>query len=70
MSYDCLRLSRLVLIRRVYEVNPLTCPVCGARMEVMAFITDYEVIDKIIHHLGITFTSERPPPAARQQELY
>jgi|GEM_PF-2588346 len=50
------------LIRKVYEVDPLTCPTCGAQMK---------VIDKIIHHLGITFTSERPPPpAARQQELY
>ena len=39
-------------------------------MKVVAFITDYQVIDRIIHHLGVTFTYERPPPAARQQELY
>ena len=58
------------LIRKVYEVDPLTCPVCGARMKVIAFITNYAVIDKIIHHLGITFTANRPPPPARQEELY
>jgi len=58
------------LIRRVYEVDPLTCPACGAQMKVVAFITDYQVIDRIIHHLGVTFTYERPPPAAQQEELY
>lgn len=53
-----------------YEVDPLTCPACGARMKVIAFITNYEVIDRIIQHLGVTFTSGRPPSAARQEELY
>jgi hypothetical protein len=58
------------LIRKIYEVDPLTCPACGAEMKVIAFITEYPVIDKIIHHLGITFTAKRPPPPARQEELY
>jgi len=58
------------LIRKVHEVDPLTCPACGAEMKVIAFITEYPVIDKIIHHLGITFTAKRPPPPARQEELY
>jgi hypothetical protein len=39
-------------------------------MKVIAFITNYAVIDKIIHHLAVTFTHERPPPPARQEELY
>jgi hypothetical protein len=58
------------LIRKVYQVDPLTCPACGAQMKVIAFITNYAVIDKIIHHLGVTFTHQRPPPPARQEELY
>jgi hypothetical protein len=58
------------LIRKVYEVDPLTCPTCGAQMKVTAFITDYAVIDKITHHLGIAFNAKRPPPPARQEELY
>jgi hypothetical protein len=58
------------LIRKVHETDPLTCPACGAQMKVIAFITNYAVIDKIIHHLGVTFTAKRPPPPARQQELY
>jgi len=58
------------LIRKVHEVDPLICPACGAQMKPIAFITNYAVIDKIIHHLGITFTHKRPPPAVRQEELY
>jgi hypothetical protein len=29
-------------------------------MKVIAFITNYAVIDKIIHQLGVTFTAKRP----------
>jgi hypothetical protein len=58
------------LIRNIYQTDPLTCPVCGAQMKVIAFITNYAVIDKIIHHLGVTFAAERPPPPAQQEELY
>jgi hypothetical protein len=50
------------LIKKVYEVDPLICPNCGSQMKVIAFITNYEVIDKIIHHLGVTFRCQRPPP--------
>ena len=58
------------LIKKVYEVDPLTCPHCGSEMKPIAFITNYETIDKIIHHLQVTFTAARPPPPARQEELY
>jgi hypothetical protein len=57
------------LINRVYEVDPLTCPTCRAQMKVIAFITNYEIIDRIIHHLGLTFRAKRPPPP-QQQEIY
>ncbi len=41
------------LIRRVFEVDPLTC-CCGGRMKIIAFITtsQQEVIVKILDHLG------------------
>jgi hypothetical protein len=58
------------LISKVYQTDPLTCPACGAQMKVIAFITDYAVIDKIIHHLGVTFTAKRPPPPTRREQLY
>ena len=32
------------------------------QMKVIAFITDYPVVDKIIRHLKLTLRAERPPP--------
>ena len=32
-------------------------------MRVVAFLTDYSVVDRIINHLKLTFVAERPPPA-------
>jgi hypothetical protein len=31
-------------------------------MRIIAFITDYVVVDRIINHLKLTFMAERPPP--------
>lgn len=31
-------------------------------MRIIAFITDYGVVDRIINHLKLTFVAERPPP--------
>jgi len=50
------------MIRKVFEVDPLLCPRCGGRMRIIAFLTDYAVVDRIIHHLKLTFVAERPPP--------
>jgi hypothetical protein len=51
------------MIRKVYEVDPLICPRCGGRMKVVAFLTEYAVVDRIIRHLELTFVAEKPPPA-------
>jgi hypothetical protein len=51
------------MIRKVYEVDPLVCPRCGGRMEVVAFLMEYVVVDRIIEHLKLTFVAEKPPPA-------
>jgi hypothetical protein len=32
-------------------------------MRIIAFLTDYAVVDRIIHHLKLTFVAERPPPS-------
>jgi len=50
------------MIKKVYEVDPLLCPQCQSRMHIIAFITDYAVVDRIIAHLKLTFVAERPPP--------
>jgi hypothetical protein len=58
------------MIRKVYEVDPMVCPQCGATMKVIAFLTDYAVVDRIIDHLKLTFVADRPPPPqAAYQEL-
>jgi hypothetical protein len=31
-------------------------------MKIIAFLTDYAVVDRIIDHLKLTFVAERPPP--------
>lgn len=46
-----LRRSWAQLIKRVYEVDPLACPSCGSEMKVIAFITEHEVVDKILRHI-------------------
>ena len=58
------------MIRKVYEVDPMLCPKCGGRMKVIAFLTDFSVVDRIIGHLKLTFVAERPPPPqVASQEL-
>jgi hypothetical protein len=46
-----LRRSWAQLIKRIYEVDPLVCPSCGSEMKVVAFISEHEVVDKILRHL-------------------
>ena len=56
------------MIRKVYEVDLIVCPKCGGSMEIIAFITDYEAVDRIIRHLKLTFEAERPPPPHNVQQ--
>ena len=52
------------LLRRVYEVDPLVCPRCSARMRVVGFITRRQTIERILDHLRRRSTSRpRSPPA-------
>ena len=55
-----------MLIKRVYEVDPLACPNCGGVMKVVAFIEppQGDVIEKILRHCGLWCpASPRAPPA-------
>jgi hypothetical protein len=31
-------------------------------MKVIAFLTDYPVVDRIINHLRLSFVADKPPP--------
>ena len=35
---------------------------CRGTMKIIAFITDYQAVDRIIDHLKLTFAAAKPPP--------
>jgi hypothetical protein len=41
------------LLARVYGVDALKCDKCGGRMRIISFITDPEVVEKILRHVGV-----------------
>src|ERR1035437_2248601 len=47
------------LILRVWQVDPLRCPVCQGPLRVIAVVDDPRVIEKILRHLG---AGHDPPP--------
>jgi hypothetical protein len=56
------------LLRRIYEVDPLTCPTCKVEMKIVAVVTDPVVVDHILRHrtqrkLQSPFASRAPPAA-------
>jgi hypothetical protein len=57
------------MIRKVYEIDTMVCPECGGTMKVVAFITDYRAVDRIIDHLRLTFVAEKPPPSQVCQQV-
>ena len=56
------RLSWAKLIRRVYEVDPLLCPFCGAEMRILAFILDFATAKAIRDSLELP--AQEPQPLA------
>ena len=57
------------LIRKVYLVDPLTCPKCGGRLRILSFIENPCVIEKILRHLKLWHLPERSPPPRRSTTL-
>ena len=52
-----------LLLARIYEVFPLTCPFCSAQMRIIAFITEPAAVRQILDHLGAPTRSPRFAPA-------
>ncbi len=52
-------------IKKVWEVDPLTCPKCAGEMKIISFIYKKTVIRKILTHLGVyqERQNQRAPPA-------
>ncbi len=60
------------MIRKVYEVDPLACPQCGAQMRVIALIEDPAVIERILTWLGLwqpLACGPSPPPESASLPL-
>jgi len=55
------RLAWAHLMRRVLDIDVLTCPKCAASMVIIAFITDPSVLTRILDHLKLPST---PPTLA------
>jgi hypothetical protein len=51
------------LLRRIFEVDPLACPRCGAEMRIVAFVTEPHIIDRILDHLRRTAPTRQRPRA-------
>ena len=60
-----------MLIKRVYEVDPLQCMKCGGTMKVVAFIEppQGEVIEKILRHCGLWDPASPPRPPPEEEGL-
>jgi hypothetical protein len=62
-----------MLIKRVYEIDPLACPQCGGKMKVIAFLEPPQgaVIEKIMRHCGLwNQSAPRAPPAGDDWVYY
>ncbi|HSF18124.1 MAG TPA: hypothetical protein VLK65_21490 [Vicinamibacteria bacterium] len=53
------------LIYRIHEVDPLICLRCGARMKILAFIIEPDVIRRILDHLDSGSRQRAPPSSTR-----
>jgi len=56
------------LIQKVYEVDPLVCPDCGGAMKVVSFITEDDVVYRILSHKGLLEPDPPPHPPPRELE--
>ena len=56
-----------MLIKRVYEVDPLACPCCGGQMKIISFIErrQADVIERVLRHAGGTGGDSTPGTAQK-----
>lgn len=57
------------LLKRVFEIDVLTCPWCGEKRKLIALITDGKVVRKILEHLGLPTAAPVLTPARSPPEL-
>ena len=52
-----------MLLARIYEALPLSCPICHSQMRIIAFINDARTVGKILDHIGESTQTPRISPA-------
>jgi hypothetical protein len=52
-----------MLLARIYEAFPLSCPICHAQMRIIAFINEAGDVRKILEHIGESAQPPRIAPA-------
>jgi len=57
------------LIKKVWEADPLLCPMCQKEMRIVALIDDRDVIERILRHLGLWAQGVRVSPARAPPEI-
>ena len=53
------------LIKKVFELDPLRCPMCSSNMKIKAFMTDPKEIGRIMANRGVP--QQRAPPPLKFQ---
>jgi hypothetical protein len=63
---SCLsRFEWATLLKRIYDIDALSCPRCDGRLDFISVVTEAEPIRAILNHLGIPST---PPILARARD--
>ena len=57
------------LLRRVFEIDVLSCPWCGEKRKLVALITEGKVVRTILEHLGLPTSAPALAPARSPPEL-
>jgi len=57
------RMSWAALLKRVLDIDALSCPACGTAMVVLAFLSDPAVVRRILDHLDLPSAAPRISPA-------
>ena len=56
-----------IWIKKIYEIDPLVCPKCSAKMKIKALINDTAEVKRIAQNLG-AITWRAPPPLNKPQK--
>ena len=57
------------LIKKIYEVDPLTCPRCSHQMRIISIIEKSQTIQKILKHLNLWQPQAHGPPMSEDSKI-